>query len=133
MKCIKIIILFSVAVIGLSLTSCEQEAISESEVKSETLKQSAKAMQEDVLFASVDEFLDYFDALYREGDVYSLIQYPEGIDIEQETEYTTTAKHDYETKNRIKFARWCDEQLEAGKTLTIGKKADGTYWADIKK
>lgn len=131
MKRSKFIIAGGVIALCLSLTACEQEEINQHEGQKESL-QNYSAKSDDVLFNSVDEFLDYYDALYQEGDVYTLIKQPGGIAIEKESSYVTTNKHDYETKDKIKFARWCDKQLDAGKTLTVGKKADGTYWADIK-
>ena len=122
-----------IALFSLSLTSCEQEAINDG-VPSEEPQISSKTTDNSYLFfPNIDEFLGYFDALYYEGDVYTLEKHPEGISYDQETNYTTTGKHDFESKKKLEFARWCDEQLSKGKKLTIGKEPDGTYWTDIKK
>lgn len=87
------------------------------------------------------ENLNYFTALYENGDTMTLFLSEGKVDQtlnkvkkDFQNQVLSVGKHDYTTKNKIKFARWCDKQLKAGHTLTIGyNKETGTYWGDINK
>jgi len=57
-----------VVLAGLSLASCTKQETSVTPLATHsTTKESGAATTEEVYFADMDEFLDYFDALYTSG------------------------------------------------------------------
>lgn len=101
---------------------------------------SSTTVPQQVYFHDVEEFLAQYDVLLNQGHLYTLALEPgKGIyivsspaSINSVTDLLAVRAHSYSTKDKLKFAQWCNEQLNKGNVLTIGKDKDGTYWADIK-
>ncbi|RBL90693.1 hypothetical protein [Chitinophaga flava] len=97
------------------------------------------SVPQQVYFQDTEEFLDQYDALLSKGNVYTLALEPGkgiyivGVSSRRDQGLFAEVKHDYSSKDKLAFAKWCDKQISAGKKLTIGKDADGTYWADVVK
>lgn len=102
---------------------------------------SSTTVWQQVYFHDVEEFLAHYEASLDQGNVYTLaLERGKGIyivgastTISSTTELFAVRQHSFSTKDKLKFAKWCNEQLEKGNVLTIGKDKDGTYWADIRK
>ncbi|MBC9910274.1 hypothetical protein [Chitinophaga varians] len=101
---------------------------------------SSTTVLQQVYFHDVEEFLAQYEPLLNQGHVYTLALEPgKGVyivsspaSISSATDLLAVRQHSYSTKDRLKFAKWCNDQLNKGNVLTIGKDKDGTYWADIK-
>lgn len=120
----------AVAALSLQLVSCEEYTETETRQTSTAVtkpnQESNNALFEDFMLV-----LDFYDALAEEGETIVLKAIGNEVDIIAEEKVAFSKEHDYEMKSRIDFARWCEKQVNAGKTLRIGKYPDGTYWADI--
>ncbi|WP_212004493.1 hypothetical protein [Chitinophaga sp. HK235] len=97
------------------------------------------SVPQQVYFQDAEEFLAQYDALLSKGNVYTLaLETGKGIYIvgvssrRDQGPAALAAKHSFTSKDKLEFAKWCNKQLNAGKVLTIGKDADGTYWGDVK-
>lgn len=101
---------------------------------------SSATVPQQVYFHDVEEFLAQYEPLLNQGHVYTLALEPgKGIyivsspaSLNSGTDLLAVRQHSFSSKDKLKFAKWCNEQLNKGNILTIGKDKDGTYWADIK-
>lgn len=114
------------------LFSCSEEALPSKSLHATNETVTTSQLQ---LYPEVSEIIDYYTVLYEQGDILELSLHQKKVETKyvQETTHKTFAeKHDFTTTSKLKFARWCAEQLEAGHVLTIGyNKETGTYWGDI--
>ncbi len=89
-------------------------------------------------FTSFEELLDYYDALYKEGDYIkvkakgkNVLLFGEGNEIALEKPIITYNKHDIESTSKLSFAKDCNDYILTGGSLKVGYNKDTKkYWAD---
>lgn len=135
--------MFSALLIGGLLVSSITIFATKAQQKGRAAQQISANGQQDtplqiVYFMDTEEFLAHYEGLMEQGHTYTLALEPGkgiyivGSTITNNAGWLILGQHDFSTKDKIKFAKWCNDQLNAGKVLTIGKDKDGTYWADVK-
>lgn len=100
-------------------------------------QQEVEITAENELSEVEEGILAFFEFREDPNQVLHIFHTSEGLDWNVYTDYQyenggEEDKHDFQSKDSIKFARWCDKQLKAGKCLKIGKTGD-YYHADYVK
>jgi len=121
----------TVALAATVIVACNKSSKSDSAM-STTHQVTTQNLVDGTCYPSMDEMLNYFDALYQPGDeiTFSMNQSTGEVCITGTQPVPPPQFHKKETTNKYAFAKWCNDQLNAGNCLHAGKSGD-TYWADI--
>lgn len=129
----KIFFGLSIAIM-LLFNSCTKEEFTNTHAEEATM--SGLYVQE------IDDVMQFFETFQEADNVYNnyvqfflnennKLDYNDYWNQDVSIENTLSDNWDYHSRNRLKVARWADEQISSGKCVKLGKTEDGVYWGMV--